>query len=436
MSGGSKVGKGPATKEAPAAMAVSPPPAPEPVPESPVLPASADHCRIMGLTGCSANTESFFEIEAVDENGKRSTSGGDSFFIAIRGASRVRARVSDNKDGTYTVMWKPELSGNYEVAISLFGNAIAGSPFTLHVHDHLPCAPNCEVKGRSLHHIIARTNSSFEIIYRDRSGIVCQAVELDVYVMPIGEGEEIYLWKAATQPNWGPEEDVSTVREVNAIDLSPQDDKTKKKKKDALEKALEKSEKAEKGEKTDKKKSPTKLTQPALAAAEKTEMKEKGDKALAKELKGLNFSSAKEIDVGGDRLALLIYVPPPQLAKYRAIQKALIEALEKALPKYQNVMLLANRTMMSSTEWARSKKHSGLRPRNRSLKAVQEGILDDLVFPSEITGKRIKVKEGGDRVITVQLGAKEKEQVMERKEYIEKVYQKLTTKNVVLEVSA
>lgn len=289
----SKVGKGPPTKEAPAAMAVSPPPAPEPVPEPPALPASADHCRIMGLTGCSANTESVFQVEACDENGKRSTSGGDSFFIAIRGASRVRARVSDNKDGTYTVMWKPELSGNYEVAISLFGNAIAGSPFTLHVHDHLPFAPNCEVTGRSLHHITARTNSSFEIIYRDRSGIVCQAVELDVYVMPIGEGEDLYLWKAATQPNWGPEEDISTFREVNAIDLSPQDDKTKKKKKDALEKALEKSEKAEKvekGEKDKKKgdktkrteesekteKSPTKL---APAAAEKTEKKEKGDKA-------------------------------------------------------------------------------------------------------------------------------------------------------------
>ena len=37
-----------------------------------------------------------FLITACDKNGTRRAVGGDGFFIAIRGASRVRARVVDN----------------------------------------------------------------------------------------------------------------------------------------------------------------------------------------------------------------------------------------------------------------------------------------------------------------------------------------------------
>jgi small subunit ribosomal protein S7e len=156
--------------------------------------------------------------------------------------------------------------------------------------------------------------------------------------------------------------------------------------------------------------------------------------AALKDLKTLQIVAAKEVDVGGGRKACLIYVPPPQLAKYRPLQKTLVEMLEKKMSStHSNVIILANRTMVSSEEWARSKKHSGLRPRNRSLKVVQEAILDDLVFPSEITGKRVKVRAGGERLLSIQLGHKDKDGVFDRKDIIESVYKALTTKAVTLE---
>ena len=108
------------------------------------LPASPDHCRVSGFgNSTTVNTTAEFMIEACDKNGTRVKKGGDAFFIAIRGASRVRGRVTDNQDGTYIMSWKPIVSGQYSVVVSLFGYSIAGSPFTAYVNDPSPFAPNC-----------------------------------------------------------------------------------------------------------------------------------------------------------------------------------------------------------------------------------------------------------------------------------------------------
>lgn len=43
------------------------------------------------------------------------------------------------------------------------------------------------------------------------------------------------------------------------------------------------------------------------------------------------------------------------------------------------------------------------RPRSRTLTAVYDAILEDLVFPAEIVGKRIRVKLDGSQLIKVHL---------------------------------
>jgi small subunit ribosomal protein S7e len=157
-------------------------------------------------------------------------------------------------------------------------------------------------------------------------------------------------------------------------------------------------------------------------------LQQKEIKEDLKDLKNLTFSSAKEIDVEG-RKAFVLLVEPPLLAKFRALHKPLVEQLEKKLDA--TVLVMANRTMVDGSSWARGKKFNGVRPRNRTLKQVQEAMLEDLVFPCEIIGKRTKIQAADQsRRISIELSAREKSFVSEKTATIASVYKTLTSKVV------
>ena len=166
-------------------------PTPKVILGAPYTKVSAPACTIVGLDdvgkGIRVNAQHEFTIQARTANGELHDAGGDGFFVAIRGTARVRARVSDMDDGTYHVSWKPPLSGKYNIAISLFGVPLNGSPFAVSVHGKDPYALKCEVRGDALTKAVARATSTFEVRYRDKTGGIAQPVELDVFVEPVPE---------------------------------------------------------------------------------------------------------------------------------------------------------------------------------------------------------------------------------------------------------
>lgn len=166
-------------------------PEPEPYSSPNVYPepvSSPEQCRVEGLDcAYTAKREATFTVCAYDELGNRKLTGGEAFFIAIRGASRVRARVFDNNDGTYRVDWTPHVSGDYHIAVSLFGVSLHGSPFHISVLGPEPHAPNCQVLGKALYSIAARTNSSFDVKFRDRGGNIAQ-VRYVVHILGCDSG--------------------------------------------------------------------------------------------------------------------------------------------------------------------------------------------------------------------------------------------------------
>jgi small subunit ribosomal protein S7e len=159
-----------------------------------------------------------------------------------------------------------------------------------------------------------------------------------------------------------------------------------------------------------------------------------GTSNIKNDVANLKFAAAKEVDLEGGKKALLIFVPVPLLAAFRKVQKHLVEELEKKRSG-QHVLVVANRTMVSSKTWTRSAKYSGVRPRSRSLKAVQEAILDDLVFPSEIVGKRTRVRVDGSRLLKVSLSPKEQAAVEAKLDSFRSVYKAITSKDVAFEFS-
>ncbi|OXB71266.1 UNVERIFIED_CONTAM: hypothetical protein H355_010002 [Colinus virginianus] len=106
---------------------------------------------------------------------------------------------------------------------------------------------------------------------------------------------------------------------------------------------------------------------------------------LKGEVRSLVISSVKEVEVVQSRKkALVVFVPYAIYQKtVKKIQGRLVQELEKKLKKH--VVLIAQRSMLPLDF---KRKGLKVRPRSRTLTAVQESMLEDMVGPTEIVGKR------------------------------------------------
>ncbi|KAI5792475.1 ribosomal protein S7e [Peziza echinospora] len=144
-------------------------------------------------------------------------------------------------------------------------------------------------------------------------------------------------------------------------------------------------------------------------------------------LRPLQFSSAREIEAGGGKKAIVIFVPVPQLAAFHKIQQRLTRELEKKFSD-RHVIFLGLRRILPIP--SRRSRITQKRPRSRTLTAVHEALLQDLVYPTEIVGKRVRTKTDGSKVTKVFLDAKEKSGVDYKVDTFGEVYRKLTGKQV------
>ena len=106
----------------------------------------------------------------------------------------------------------------------------------------------------------------------------------------------------------------------------------------------------------------------------------------------------KELELKGNKKAecVLIYIPYPCLKVMRAAHQQLVPELEHLMDK--PVIITAARKIQSR----RRKIHrSQKRPFSRTLTHVHEAILEDLVYPSEIIGKRERYRVNGTRFYKV-----------------------------------
>lgn len=119
---------------------------------------------------------------------------------------------------------------------------------------------------------------------------------------------------------------------------------------------------------------------------------------LKTELQELFITAAKEIDCGAGRKAVVIFVPFRLLKDFHRIQTRLVRELEKKLSK--TVIIIAQRRILPKpTRNNRVKRQK--RPYSRTLTAVHDAILEDLVYPTEIVGKRIRFRLDGQRLLKV-----------------------------------
>jgi len=118
-------------------------------------------------------------------------------------------------------------------------------------------------------------------------------------------------------------------------------------------------------------------------------------------LRELHIKAAKEVDVGGKR-AIVIFVPPPQLKSFQKVQTRLVRELEKKFAGKHVVFVAQRRILAKPTRKANKLKQK--RPRSRTLVAVHEEILNDMVYPAEIVGKKIWLRLDGSKLFKIQEG--------------------------------
>lgn len=110
---------------------------------------------------------------------------------------------------------------------------------------------------------------------------------------------------------------------------------------------------------------------------------------------------------------------------------SLTRELEKKFSD-RHVLILASRRILPRPKRSNRSRTSQTqkRPRSRTLTAVHDAILTDLVFPVEIVGKRLRTKEDGSKILKVVLDEKEKGGVDHRLDTYSEVYRKLTGRGV------
>ena len=149
------------------------------------------------------------------------------------------------------------------------------------------------------------------------------------------------------------------------------------------------------------------------------------------DLRDLYILQAKQFAVPGGKKAIVLWVPYKLLQQFHKIQQKLVRELEKKFSG-RHVVLIAHRNILGMS-YSRSTKAKGPRPRSRTLTTVHEAILEDLVYPTEIVGKRTRVRIDGNKVLKVYLDPKDQVNVETKLETFATVYKQLTNKEVVFE---
>mmetsp|Transcript_14225 Transcript_14225/g.23675 ORF Transcript_14225/g.23675 Transcript_14225/m.23675 type:complete len:192 (+) Transcript_14225:75-650(+) len=168
-----------------------------------------------------------------------------------------------------------------------------------------------------------------------------------------------------------------------------------------------------------------------LAVAQELSNLEASATDMKADMRSLFISAAKELDLDGARKAIIIFVPFRQLKDFHKIQTRVVRELEKKFSG-RHVVIVAQRTILPKS-FNRSAAQKGPRPVSRTLTSVHESILEDIVYPTEIVGKRIRYKTDGSKILKVFLDPKDLVNVETKLDTFAKVYRALTNKDVVFE---
>lgn len=138
-----------------------------------------------GLANGKTGRNKEFTIHSVNQMGDPITVGGvDPFVVEIIGPNgKVPANMVDQNNGTYPVTYCPEDEGEYTINVTLLGEAIKDSPFSVNIK-RAPNASKSYVEGPGLKKVWDNREATFTVHAMDDLGDSVWGDDCEVIIKP------------------------------------------------------------------------------------------------------------------------------------------------------------------------------------------------------------------------------------------------------------
>ena len=143
---------------------------------------------------------------------------------------------------------------------------------------------------------------------------------------------------------------------------------------------------------------------------------------LVSDVKEFQFTTADKKTVH----ALIIYLPFTFVQNNRALVTKIVNEIQKK--KNRHAFVLAKRTVIN-----KKADFKQIIPRNRTLTAVYDALLEDLIFPANVIGRRFRYRLNGTQLGKVFLSEESRGFLEDKVELIAQLYFALTNRKIVFE---
>ena len=153
------------------------------------------------------------------------------------------------------------------------------------------------------------------------------------------------------------------------------------------------------------------------------------DEASRDIYESLKVDNAREIKAGSKDKAILIEVTENREGALRSYFSELVKKFENSYE--QGVVIIPKRRITNGNTYRR---YIGKNtPRHNTLSAVYNNVLEDLVYPAVIVGKRVRYPQGKSSLYRVHIDPFDKDHIEYKTGIISAAYKVLTNRDLAIE---
>ena len=153
------------------------------------------------------------------------------------------------------------------------------------------------------------------------------------------------------------------------------------------------------------------------------------DPELKKDIQGIKVENAAEIPTSDNKKCYLVHVASDSVDSLHKVHSEVVKKLEGKLSN--PVVIVPTRKRINGNLY---RKYRGKNvPRTETLTYVYDALLQDVVYPAAIVGKRVRYPKSKGRVFKVQVDKLDKEAIEYKLNAITASYKALTNRDLTVE---